>query len=151
MGLYTCTKVLNPNKGYSCVFRQHRATSHCNRLHGYDLIFSITLEADHDKLDLNGWVYDYGGFKALDKRLSDHFDHKLVVAEDDPYLDGFRSMHHGGIADVVVLPRVGCEAFACWLAVEATNMLYDTGDLGRVRVRSAMVSENGANHASYIP
>lgn len=145
---YFITKTLNPNKGYPCVFRQWRANSHCRWLHGYDLIFSITIEAD--ELTKEGWVFDFGKFGPLKDRIEAHFDHKLLIAEDDPMKDQIRELAILDVANVVILPHVGVESFALWTAIEATDLLTATGDLGRCRVRHAHVAEHGANSGGYI-
>jgi 6-pyruvoyltetrahydropterin/6-carboxytetrahydropterin synthase len=147
--LYFVTKTLDPDKGFSCAFRQHTAQSHCRFIHGYDLRFSITFGCD--KLDSRGWVIDFGALKPLKERIEQTFDHKLVVAEDDPHLDGFKSMHAGGVADVVVMQKVGCEAFALWLAAEAFDLLHALGETDRVRILHTKVHEHGANMAGYSP
>lgn len=146
---YCVTKTLNPNKGFSCVFRQWKAKSHCSHMHGYDLIFEVTFEADI--LDDIGWVVDFGGLDYLKSRIEFFFDHMTIVADDDPYKDEICALQGLGILDATVLPAVGCEAFACWLAVEATDQLEMLGILDRVRVHSATVREHGANAATYKP
>lgn len=146
--MYEMTKVLDPDKGVSCVFRQPRAQSHCRLAHGYDLRFSITLGA-HD-LDANGWVYDFGGISILKQKIFKTFDHKWIIGLDDPEYGAIvEFVQKTEAAELTVLPRTGCEFFAGWLAAEAADMLATTGDLGRVRVISATCSEHGANHATY--
>lgn len=147
--MYFITKTLNPNKGYSCVFRQWHASSHCRWLHGYDLIFSVTIEAD--TLSSEGWVFDLGNFGLLKDRIEQHFDHKVIIAEDDPIRDELKALSERDIASITILPSVGIEAFAMWLAVETTDLLMRTGHLDRCRVRSASVSEHGGSTGGYIP
>ena len=45
--------------GHSCAFRQWRADSHCNLIHGYALQFE--LQFGSDGLDEKNWVVDFGG------------------------------------------------------------------------------------------
>jgi len=84
--------------------------SHCHFLHGYSLSFKFTFESDD--LDSRNWVVDFGGLKALKKRLENTFDHKRVVASDDPELDYFSRLHQAGVIDLIILKDVGCEKFA---------------------------------------
>ena len=59
------------------------------------------------------WVMDFGGLKELKKTLEHTFDHKLVVAGDDPELELFKQLDKANVAEIVILPAgVGCERFA---------------------------------------
>lgn len=156
---YRVTKTYPHELGLSACFRQHRAQSHCRFLHGYALAFRFTFEAD--TLDENGWVIDFGSLKPLKAWLCDTFDHRLLVAEDDPYLPVLRAlggtadmrMDPSQLADVLVVPRVGCESFArmAWQAADG-HVLYDrpvsNGARG-VRLVEVECREHGANGASY--
>lgn len=145
---YLSTKTYGHEIGLSCCFRQHRAQSHCHFLHGYAL--SIHFEFAAEELDSRGWVVDFGSLKSLRGILEDNFDHKLLVAEDDPALDDLCALAGIGVADVVVLPKVGCEAFAEMLHGVAECWLEDNGYAPRVRCRSVTVREHGANSATYV-
>ena len=82
---FTSNKVINLG---SAAFRQWKSThSHCQYIHGYNLTADITFEAE--ELDDKGWVADFGGLKDLKTTLEHTFDHKLVVAGDDPLLEKF--------------------------------------------------------------
>ena len=77
---FTSNKVINLG---SAAFRQWKSThSHCQYLHGYNITADITFECN--ELDERNWVMDFGGLKDLKKTLEHTFDHKLVVASDDP-------------------------------------------------------------------
>ncbi len=144
---YISTKTFGHDLGISCAFRQWRAThSHCSKVHGYAL--SIHFEFGADTLDSRNWVMDFGGFKELKQVIMDTFDHKLVVANDDPQKDLFKEMHKAGVADVVFLNDVGCERFAEQIYHMAKSLLrQDMGD--RVTLLSVEVREHGANSAIY--
>ena len=70
---------------FPVAYRQWRADSHCNLIHGY--AFSMKFWFGTDDLDVRNWVADYGGLKELKAVLKDQFDHTLLVAEDDPEFD----------------------------------------------------------------
>lgn len=107
---YQSSKTYNHSVGLSCCFRQWRADhSHCSKLHGYALKVELVWEGD---LDNRNWVMDFGGLKQVKKFLEDTFDHKTVVAEDDPNLDDFKYMARQGNLDLTIVPAVGCEKFA---------------------------------------
>lgn len=145
--MYRSSKTYGHDIGLSACFRQHRAGSHCRFLHGYAL--SIHLEFEADDLDARGWVVDFGSLKSLRGRLEDCFDHKLLVAEDDPQIEALMQLHTLGLAQVVVLPRVGCEAFAEYV-FEATEVwLTDNAYTPRVWLHHVTVREHGANSATF--
>lgn len=138
---YRSTKTWGAEMGLSACFRQWRAASHCNLLHGYALGVRLIFEAE--KLDDKNWVVDFGGFKAFKRWLESQFDHKLLIAADDPQLDMFQMMAQIGICELVVLPNVGCEAFAAHIFCEAQSYFSNN----RVKLISVEVFEHGANSA----
>ncbi len=107
MTLWRTRKTFGTEMGLSCAFRQWRAKSHCSKLHGYALGFVITLEAN--TLNEQNWVYDFGNFGWLKEFLKNHFDHKTVIAKDDPLLDQFQKMERFQAVDLVILDDVETE------------------------------------------
>jgi 6-pyruvoyltetrahydropterin/6-carboxytetrahydropterin synthase len=139
------TKTFGHDIGLSASFRQWRAHSHCRFIHGYALGFRFVFSATD--LSHEGWVVDFGGLKHLKQMLVDTFDHKLLVAEDDPALEAFKKLDDAGIADVVIVPATGCEAFATMTFHVVEQWLRDAGFSPRVALVSVEVSEHGANSA----
>lgn len=144
---YQSTKTYGHNLGLACCFRQWRAESHCQFFHGYSLAFRFTFEAD--ELDARNWVVDFGSLKSLKGILEDTFDHKLVVAEDDPKLIAIMHLERLGLVQVRRLPDVGCEKFAEYVWGVTDAWLASNGYAPRVRVKSVEVMEHGANSAIY--
>lgn len=142
--MYGVSKKYGHERGLSCVFRQWRADSHCNQLHGYSISVEYKLEAE--TLDARNWVFDFGGFKPIKQWLEDHFDHKLLVAADDPRLDDITMLQQLGIADVVVVDRIGCESFAK-MAWDAFHRIIDLPPA--VRLVEVEVREHESNGAYY--
>ena len=95
---------------FPCAYRQWRADSHCNMIHGYS--FSMKFYFGANQLDARNWCADYGGLKELKKFLEDKFDHTLLVAADDPELETFKLLQEKRMAKLTVLPRLGCEGLA---------------------------------------
>lgn len=141
---YRSTKTYGAERGLSACFRQWRAKSHCRLLHGYALGFRFVFEAD--ELDENNWVVDFGALKPIKQMLDEMFDHKLVVAEDDPVL-GMLANVPTEVADVVMLPSTGCEAFAEHVGKETIAWLELVGLAPRVRLVSVECFEHAANSA----
>ena len=141
---FTSNKVINLG---SAAFRQWRSThSHCQFIHGYNITADITFECD--KLDERNWVMDFGGLKDLKKTLEHTFDHKLVVASDDPQLELIKLLDEAGVAEVIVLEcGVGCERFAEFV-LKTADTYVDEATVGRVRVQSVQINEHGSNYAT---
>lgn len=144
---FRSTKTFGHDLGLSCAFRQWKAESHCHYVHGYALAFRFEFEAD--ELDVRNWVVDFGGLKRLKAMLEDTFDHKLVVASDDPYIEYFREGHKLGVLDLVEVEAGGCEKFAQLVFECAEQWLIDAGFSPRCRLVSVEVKEHGANSAIY--
>jgi 6-pyruvoyl-tetrahydropterin synthase len=142
---FRSTKTYGHEAGLSCAFRQWRADSHCHFLHGYALSFRIEFEAD--ELDERNWVVDFGGLKDFKAWLAETFDHKTVVAADDPHLDWFHEAHERGLLDLIVLPAVGCERFAELVFRRAEEWLEQRGLAPRCRVALVEVREHSGNSA----
>jgi 6-pyruvoyltetrahydropterin/6-carboxytetrahydropterin synthase len=146
---YRSGKTFTHEVGLSAAFRQWRAESHCRFLHGYALSFTFTFQATD--LDQHGWVVDFGGLKLLRRWLEDTFDHKTVIASDDPELGWFEHADRVGLLDLVILDDgVGCERFAKHGADLATRFLYETDLNDRVRLVSCRVAEHGGNFAEWV-
>ena len=143
---YYSTKTYDHNEGLSCAFRQWRAEhSHCQLIHGYALAFKFVFGAK--KLDDRNWVQDFGGLKIIKSWLKDQFDHTLCIAEDDPQLQTLMILD-GKIANIRMLPAVGCEKFAEYVFNHVSNIIEQDSQ-GRVWVESVECREHGANSAIY--
>ena len=144
---FLSTKTFGHDLGISCAFRQWKAESHCRFIHGYALAFEFCFAAE--ELDVRNWVVDFGGLKGLKAILEDTFDHKLVVAEDDPQLNYFKQGEELGVLDLVIVPAGGCEKFAQMVYEVTEQWLLDAGFAPRCRLVSVQVKEHGANSAIY--
>lgn len=145
---YESTKTYGSEQGLSCAFRQWRANSHCNRVHGYALAFRFTFGCE--ALDAKGWVVDFGGLKELKEDLKETFDHVWAVAGDDPAREEIWKL---GIGRVCIFPKgVGCERFAeraWWLAWNQITAINKAEGGNRIHVISAECMEHAGNSAIY--
>ena len=154
MANFTSTKVFD---GFSTVFRQWKAeTTHCRFLHGYGISFKLWFEGE---LDERNWVWDFGGMKrakgTIDgkspKEWMDYmFDHTVVVAEDDPFLEAFKRMDEAGAARVRVVKAVGAEKFAEFV-YDKLQPFIDAETEGRVKIAKVEFREHDKNNAIYVP
>ena len=145
MTQFSASKKYGHERGLSAAFRQWRASSHCRFMHGYS--FEFEFEFCSNKLDENNWVVDFGSLKDLEAWLRQTFDHKTLVATDDPEYSYYEEMHQKGIIDMVSVDATGCEMFAN-MAMEFSSDLIVKLYGGRCWVESVTVREHGANSAT---
>ena len=152
MGSFRSTKVFD---GYSTVFRQWKAEgTHCRFLHGYGVSFKVWFEGE---LDERNWVWDFGGMKrakgTIDgmnpKAWMDYmFDHTVIISENDPNINLFRSMDESNIIQLRIIPSVGAEQFAKYI-YEKLNTFIQEETNGRVRIVQVEFREHEKNTAFY--
>lgn len=150
---FRSSKTYTHSVGLSCCFRQWRAPSHCQFLHGYAI--KVDIDFLSRELDERNWVQDFGGMKEIKKWLEDTFDHKTLVARDDPKISIFRELQLAKMVQLVEVESIGVEAFSYmifdhvrrWLMVQ--QMDQGPVDRHRVRVERVTVSEHEGNRASY--
>jgi 6-pyruvoyltetrahydropterin/6-carboxytetrahydropterin synthase len=152
MGSFISTKVFD---GYSTVFRQWKAEgTHCKFLHGYGVSFKVWFEGELDK---RNWVWDFGGMKrakgTIDgmnpKAWMDYmFDHTVIISENDPNINLFRSMDESNIIQLRIIPSVGAEQFAKYI-YEKLNTFVQAETEGRVKVTQVEFREHEKNTAFY--
>jgi len=152
--MFQSTKLFD---GYSTIFRQWRAEgTHCRFIHGYGISFRIWFEGE---LDEKNWVWDFGGMKRANGKIDgmnpkewmDYmFDHTCLVAEDDPGINGFKTMDGLGVVQLRILPAVGAEQFAKFI-YDKINPFIIEETAGRVKVSKVEFMENSKNSATYTP
>ena len=102
-------------------YRQWKADSHCNLIHGYALSFHFEFESQ--TLDARNWVMDFGGLRPLKHKLEEWFDHTLLLAQDDPHYDDIKKLGDLGIAKITEVEKTGCEGIASFL-YEYVNTIF---------------------------
>lgn len=153
---YTSTKEYID--AFPCAYRQWRADDKpngmpgCNKIHGY--AFSMKFYFGTNDLDVRNWVADYGSLRELKQFLESQFDHCLIVAADDPHLDWYHEAQRRGIAKVVVLPKLGCEALADQIYRYVNGIFipeqWGTGEAERLWCYKVSIRETGSNEAHRI-
>lgn len=172
--MYFSTKTYGNERGFSCCFRQWRARhSHCSFFHGYSIGVKLVFRAP--TLDERNWVYDFGGLRRFENWLKSTFDHKTLVARDDPHFNEimrlanlveydekgeprepftYEGNYSGRPMSVVVVDAVGCEAFAKMAFDKMEEIVEEERAGGRLlnpgaEIVQAEVFEHGANSAIY--
>ena len=145
--VYRSVKFYDHSEGLSCCFRQWRAKgSHCRLVHGYALAFRFVFATR--ELDERNWCFDFGGLKPIRAWLHQMFDHTLLVAEDDPARAEMERLGEAQIADLRILPAVGCEAIARY-AFDHVEAYVHSETAGRSWLESVEVREHGGNAAIF--
>jgi len=148
---YTSTKEYHD--AFPCAYRQWRADSHCNLIHGYS--FSMKFYFGTDNLDVRNWAADYGGLKELKKTLEDQFDHTLLVSADDPELATYKLLQEKKMAKLTILPRLGCEGLADMLYKYVNGVyipdLWGPGEAERLWCYRVEVRETQSSSRIHIP
>lgn len=132
--------------GYPCSHRRWRHKGHCAHIHGYSRSFTVWFAAR--QRTENGFVMDFGALGPVKSWLADHFDHTLLLDEDDPLLPTFRSLESEGACKLVIYDDVGMEGTAKY-AFDWIDNWVNTETDGRVSVISVEVRENENNGAIY--
>lgn len=140
-------KTYTHSTGHSCAFRQWKADSHCNLIHGYALQFELTFGSS--KLDERNWVVDFGGLKELKEWLKYMFDHTYLVASDDPEFETILQLADKNLIDIREVEAVGCERFA-ELTFEKASSIIEEKYGERCWVESVTVREHEANSATVV-
>ena len=76
------------------------------------------------------------------------FDHTIIVAEDDPYINTFQQLDNAGIAQVRIVPATGAEKFAEFI-FKKLNTFVRTETNDRVHVKRVEFMEHNKNTAIY--
>jgi 6-pyruvoyltetrahydropterin/6-carboxytetrahydropterin synthase len=161
---YGSSKTYTHSQGLSCTFRQHHAKdTHCRFLHGFEAV----------ELDDRNWVVNFGGLKEVKKWLEDTFDHKTLIATDDPALQELQQqarvhtfrpgppmpgIEMPQLNQLVEVPAVGIEAFARYIyeyvlgwmdsqSIQTDHSLIPLNE--RVDLMRVTVSEHEGNSAWY--
>jgi 6-pyruvoyltetrahydropterin/6-carboxytetrahydropterin synthase len=76
------------------------------------------------------------------------FDHTTIIAEDDPYFEGWKAMDHHGLIQLRIIPAVGAERFAEYIYHKLNTFVQEETE-GRVRVTKVEFMEHNKNSAIY--
>lgn len=136
-------------------WRDDKSTSdipNCSAIHGYSL--SMKFDFICSSLSVRNWCVDFGGLKGLKEFLQSQFDHTLLCAQDDPEIDWYLEAQKRGIAKVIVLPHLGCEAIADMLYKYINGVFipeqFGAGEADRLWCASVEIRETQSNSARRI-
>lgn len=86
----------------SCGHRVHGHESSCRHLHGHNYRIHFVVGGESDEL---GRVLDFGVIKSkLCHWLEQHYDHKMLIWSDDPWLSALKEIDPEGVVEVPYNP-----------------------------------------------
>ena len=144
---FQSTKKLGP---ISVGHRQWRDNGHCAWVHGYGRYIQFTFEGD---LDERQWVMDFGDLKDVKQWLEEQWDHRVMIASDDPQLEKLKEMHDLSIMNINIMDvdkgwGPGIEA-SCKFVYDHVQPLICQKTDGRVKLTKVEIWEHERNSAVY--
>lgn len=134
-------------KGYPFAHRQWKHDGHCALIHGHNWDFIIELESE--KVDDNGFIFDFGRFKPFKAQLEDLFDHTLVINFNDPQRERFLEWARLGLVKLITIQSCSCEGIARHIYAMAKTFIDEQNLDFEVNVKSVTVFEDYKNQATY--
>jgi len=135
-------------RNFPCAHRRWQHKGHCKLIHGYSREF-IFWFACKELQQGTGFVMDFGELKDVKEWLEDHFDHTLLLDNNDPLLPLFTELNYLGACKLVSYDDVGMEGTARFV-YKNINPLIKQKTNNRVWVHSVECKENNKNSAIYI-
>ena len=127
--------------------RQHFHDGHCALIHGHN--WSIEVEFTCAKIDLNGFVMDFGKLKGF-KELISKFDHALVLRMDDPLCCKLDD----SVCNLIEIPDASSEGLAKYFYANFSQMLerdseFEDARNRSVKIKRVTVFEDSKNSGTY--
>ena len=130
--------------------RQWKHKGHCSYVHGYGRYVRLTFEAS--KLDERGWVMDFGDLKDIKRWIEAEWDHKVLIASDDPLLQQLKELESHGCILLNVLPDgyyPGIEE-SCRYLYDMLSPMIQKKTNNRVVITRVEIWEHENNSGEYV-
>ena len=130
--------------------RQWRDKGHCSYVHGYGRYVRLTFEAI--ELDERGWVMDFGDLRDVKKWIEDEWDHRTLIAADDPVIPELKALEKVGGINLNILPKgylPGIEE-SCRYLYDKLNPMIQRKTNNRVEITRVEIWETEKNQAEYV-
>lgn len=155
--MFYSTKKLGPistcHRNWHAERNTNRDSRKCALIHGYSRYIEFAFQGDLDEFS---WVYDFGDCGVIKQWLADNWDHKVLIAGNDPQLDEIVRMHDLNIIHATIIPTdergwgPGIEGSCMWV-YDVINPLIVEKTNGRVSINSVRIWEHEQNTAIYQP
>ena len=130
--------------------RQWRDKGHCSYVHGYGRYVRLTFEAT--ELDERGWVMDFGDLKGVKSWIESEWDHRTLIAADDPVIPELKALEKVGGINLNILPEgylPGIEE-SCRYLYDKLNPVIQRKTNNRVEITRVEIWETEKNQAEYV-
>lgn len=130
--------------------RQWRDKGHCSYVHGYGRYVRLTFEAT--ELDERGWVMDFGDLRGVKNWIEDEWDHRTLIAIDDPVIPELKALEKVGGINLNILPEgylPGIEE-SCRYLYDKLNPVIQRKTNNRVEITRVECWETEKNQAEYV-
>ena len=130
--------------------RQWRDKGHCSYIHGYGRYVRLTFEAT--QLDERGWVMDFGDLKDVKSWIESEWDHRTLIAADDPAIPELKTLEEVGGINLNILPEgylPGIEESCRYLYDKLSPMIQRKTN-NRVEITRVEIWETEKNQAEYV-
>ena len=131
--------------------RQWKHDGHCSFIHGYGRIVEMTFASD--SLDRRGWVMDFGNLKEVKNWIENEWDHRVLIAHDDPLLEDFQQLDACGGININVMTSdygPGIEESCKYIYDGSKGIIKRLTD-GKVWIQKVKIYEHENNWAEYSP
>jgi 6-pyruvoyltetrahydropterin/6-carboxytetrahydropterin synthase len=130
--------------------RQWRDKGHCSYVHGYGRYVRLTFEAT--ELDECGWVMDFGDLRGVKNWIEDEWDHRTLIASDDPVIPELKALEKVGGINLNILPEgylPGIEE-SCRYLYDKLNPIIQRKTNNRVEITRVEIWETEKNQGEYV-
>ena len=130
--------------------RQWRDKGHCSYVHGYGRYVRLTFEAT--ELDERGWVMDFGDLRGVKNWIEDEWDHRTLIAADDPVIPELKTLEKVGGINLNILPEgylPGIEE-SCRYLYDNLNPMIQQKTNNRVELTRIEIWETERNQGEYV-
>ena len=130
--------------------RQWRDKGHCSYVHGYGRYVRLTFEAT--ELDERGWVMDFGDLRGVKNWIEDEWDHRTLIASDDPVIPESKALEKVGGINLNILPEgylPGIEE-SCRYLYDKLNPIIQRKTNNRVEITRVEIWETEKNQGEYV-
>ena len=145
--VFSSSKKIGP---ISTGHRQWKDDDHCKFVHGYGRYVEFTFCCE--ERDERGWVMDFGDLKDIKRWIEAEWDHKVLIASDDPLLQQLKELEsHGGIL-LNVLPDgyyPGIEE-SCRYLYDMLSPMIQKKTNNRVEITRVEIWEHENNSGEYV-
>lgn len=148
--MFTVSKftVTKQYRDFPAAHRQPKHDGHCRLIHGHNWGWDITFGCA--RLDENGFVVDVGKLDRVKQFLVDHFDHTLLLNEDDVMVSvGSKNEETLALfSKIVRVPNCGMEGLAKFVCENVQDQL-PRDQRYQLHVMKVTCWEDSKNSATY--